>query len=559
MKKRYVVLELASGRADLARFEGSRRAAQCRLDWTTATDTREWIEDAHTFGTALKNAVESIDAVGLRVHVLYRSPSQTVDLEGMSIKNEPTAVDAARLHGLDSLSFTDASPLVEAALVARDRDGENRRCHAIVAGDRDDISEAIVRMVTDAGLEFDTATPTDALVFSKLVRDTVRTSDPAAGLLYLGDESSFFVCGGKGQVFIGRRIGLGYESLVTPLTRPIRTGDGTSIELTRDAARAIILEHGIPDFKAVIDHDPPLQGRQIVPLLQPVLQRLVVEVRQSLRFGLPSDGPREVPITLCGPGAMVPELARVLGEELAQPVVVDDAVRDFKPEMPASRSSVMMDSLKAIDVADELNLQPTTLASSRRSRQLKRWLWIGGAAAVVVMSFEAVINEMSLRQIRGQATVIEAQQADIDSFVETRNRLADGLTAMNQLNTLINDQIAIRPMYGAVLAELSAQAGDQVQFITINLQDEDGTTSGQVTGYCMHADTQDAAAPIALEPFVDRLRQSPLFENVTLGSVQAGNWGSRDAQRFELTLDIVRVPTKELLAASTTSDEGTMP
>ncbi|MCA9295029.1 MAG: hypothetical protein KC983_00900 [Phycisphaerales bacterium] len=555
MKKRYVVLEFSTGRADLARFEGTKRIDQKRIAWTHADTASEWISDVRHAAPKLREAVTAIGGTGLPVVVLYRSPSVTIDLASVGVRSEAQAVDAARLSCIDALTFTDAVPIVEACVVARDQGGDDRQTHTVVAGDRDDLVQAIVQVVTEAGLEFESATPTDAAIFARLVRESQAEKSDAAGVLYIGDESSFFICSGAQQVYIARSMGLGFESLITTLKRPIRVSADTTVELTPDEARTMVFQHGIPAFDATIQHTTPLAGRQIIPLLQPILQRLVVEVRQSVRFGLPSSVSTRVPIRLCGPGARVPGLATILQRELELDVTVDPRSEQFDPELPASRGSTLIDAMGAMDVIREINLQPELLATTRRSVLLRRWLWLGGAAAVILLAFETILCEMSLRQIRDQVSSIEQYSEDIAAFVETRDALAGGLSAMTRIHEAIDAELGQRPAYGFIMKELSLQAGDDVSFTSIRVNDDGRKTTAKLSGYCREpVDADPSADRRTLEIFVDRMRSSSLFENVKLGSVQAGSFGQSVAQRFEISFEVVRVPTGMLNTMSADAD-----
>ena len=52
-----------------------------------------------------------------------------------------------------------------------------------------------------------------------------------------------------------------------------------------------------------------LAGTQVVPLLQPVLQRFIVELRQSLRFGLNDNDRANLSLFITGPGSAVKGLS----------------------------------------------------------------------------------------------------------------------------------------------------------------------------------------------------------------------------------------------------------
>lgn len=310
-------MELVPGRVAVIVTDGRRHRFVLRRDLDLESEPGAWTASVGRLGSALQECIAENGLTGMGAVVLYESPTQMVDVVSLPGGSASEAMAAAKLACTEALGVSADAAVCRAGVLGRDRPGEGRQTHAIVAAERDDVLRAIESMVQEAGLRFLAATPLEAIVFAEAARALLRTGAPNCGRLYLGERSSVFVAGGSGRLALKRRLSIGVNALRTGLTRPIqRRGSTELIELTSAEAQHLLLTHGFPEHDAILETERRLRGSEILPLLQPPTQRLIVELRQSLRFGLPEADRASFTLALGGPGAQVPGLAEVIARDL---------------------------------------------------------------------------------------------------------------------------------------------------------------------------------------------------------------------------------------------------
>jgi len=540
---------------DVVAYEGGRRRAFRRIPITPEGEAGEWGKAVRRSAAALRAAVEEMELQGSAARVLYRSPTQGVDAAGITVRWAGQAMEAAMLSCTDSLPYSALMAVCEAVVVGRDNGGEVRQTHVVTAAEREDICEALVQLVEEGGLRFVSATPIDAGLLAGELSRSLREKQSQRGRLYIGEHSSFFVVTGGGAVLFSRRIDLGLESMAQSLTRPIRApGSEEPVELDEETARVMLHRHGIPDRETVVLEEIGLTGARVIPLLQPVLQRFIVELRQSLRFGVREEDRGGVTISVTGPGSCIPGLAKLIGEELELEATADEAYRGYDWSQPGDAGSELAEVLKSSGLLDRLNLQPRALARRRRTGRLRRWLWTGAAAAVVLIAFDGFRYEARLTEARGRAEALASRIADLEALQATSERLRVVLEAMGELEETVGEEVGRSCDYRACMQELSRITPESIRFTTVTFDRLSEQTMGSVRGYAECRG--EGAARTDLETFISELGSSPLFEEVVLDHVTMGSVGGREGEQFEATFTAVSVARREQADGRYASVEG---
>ncbi|MDY7107209.1 MAG: hypothetical protein SYC29_01095 [Planctomycetota bacterium] len=541
MKTRQVVVELLPGRLDVVVYDGNRRVDARQLPINPESDAGEWARLVRRSAPTVRTLIEEMNLTGSGANVLYRSPTQAVDLADFAVRSPGQAVEAATLACVDALPYSALSAVCEGAVIGRDAAGEPRRTHVLVAAEREDIAEAIVDLVEEAGLKLVSITPFDALVMAGFVSRALRDKAGRRGRLYIGEHASFFVITHAGSLLFSRRVDLGLQSLVASLTKPIWVaGRDEPIELDEATAREMLHRHGIPERGTVVDEKTGLTGGQVIPLLQPVLQRFTVELRQSLRFGLNEEDRAELAIGVSGPGLSVPGLIEMIGEELNVVASRETAPREGGEAAAPSAADELDDALADRRFLDQLNLLPREVARRRDAGRLRRWLWTGAAAALAVIAVDGWRYHARVNDARGEADALASQICDQEALQSTADRLRTTLGAMNELEGTIAGEIGAGVDYRALLQELSRITPRTIRFTSVSFHRLSPHTMGTLTGYAFRGEGEGKKTE--LQPFVQRLRESPLFEDIVLGNVTMGSIGTLQGQRFEATFTAVAVP-----------------
>ena len=542
VKRKQVVLALLPGRIDVAVYDGSRRLESKRLTIDAEQDDVGWAKTLRRSAVSLREIIVDEDLVGAPTTVLYRSPTQSVDAPGFAVRSEAEAAEAALMKCMDALPYSALSAISEAVVIGRDAGGEAAETHVVVAAEREDVAKAIVDLVEEAGLSFRSATPLDAATIAFLVRGELQRKGARRGALYVGEYMSFFVVVSEGRLLFSRRIDLGLESLAGSLTGPVSVaGQAGSIELDIDEARRVLYRHGIPTREASVLASRGLTGRHVIPLLQPVLQRYIVELRQSLRFGLSEEDREGLTIHLTGPGAAIGRLAEVLGEELRIETSVDGSYFGAGPWWEVGpRAGEVADALKDHRFLGRLNLMPKMLQREQTTSRTRRWMIAGAATALVLIAVDGLRYRTYVNAARLESDVYAAQMRDFEALRTTGEQLAAVLGAQHTVETAIVAEVGSLVNYRACLQELARVTPPAVRFTTIEFDRNRDPKIGKVTGYAFE-DAGDAERTV-LEPFIEALQESPLFDAVELGNIEIGAPGNRAGQRFQATFRIVSVP-----------------
>jgi Tfp pilus assembly PilM family ATPase len=544
-----VAIELLYDRIDVAAVIGGRVAGVRRISASLPAEPGEWAAALRGAAEPLRRAVAELSVAGRPAAVLYRSPTQSVDLASFELRRSSEASSAAVLACAESLPYPLSSAVVETAVLGRDRTGSPRRTHVVVAADREDTMAAIVEAVESAGLRFATATPLDAATLALLLRRALRDRGPRRGWLHFGENSSFFLLAGKGAVGFDRVMGIGFRTLAAALTRPIRVPESDEeVELSATAARDILFRHGIPESDAIVYESPPLGRRHIMPLMQPLLQRYVIELRQSLRFGLVDEKERgSVGITVTGPGASIPGFAALLEAELG--LRVEPRLQDgrFDYALPAGPGGELRAALRSRGLLAALSLQPVALAERREQSSMRRALWAGGVTALLAVGGERLLLWAQRSAAERCAAAMRFADDGVERLGQTRQRLIGALGAMAELERTIEQEVGPDAPPWAAMAELGRITPESVRVTSMRFGRESGAVVGRVNG---RAAAIDPGGKTMLEPYLEALRRSPLLEDIVLRGVEIVR-SPEAGQRFDLDLRLVGTPrTPEGLAAA---------
>jgi len=539
LKSRSVFIELRNDRLDIAVFDGGRCIRARRQELHLEEDPGEWEHSLRAAVPKLQALVDELNIHGLPTTVAYRSPAHATELSSLEIKSKSKAAAAASLSCLDALSYSTLAAVHGVEVLGRDAGGPHPRTHTVATADRDDIVAAMCAFVEQAGLRFDAVTPINAAVLAGLASTALKQRTGMWAPLFIGETTSFFLVVRDGRLLFARRIGVGLQTLARALTRPTRhSTTGETIELDLHAARTILQRHGLPERETVVDEANQITGAEVVPLLQPVFQRFIVELRQSIRFSLSDDDRQHLTLTVIGPGASVPGINKLFSDELNITSEIDPSDRQYDFDSPCSEGSEIAFLARNRRSFRALGLQSKRDASQRRTAAMRRWLVTGAAAALLVIAFDAARYQVALREARNQAETVSGRVANWKTLQQTSRNLQEALEQWRTLDVAIEENFQTGFDFHALFKELTHQTPANVKITTLRLRQEDNRGVGNISGYVLLDDpdaieSEDEPNSDALQQFIENLRQSPLFQDVSLGAVQKGNVGSRSGLRFE--------------------------
>lgn len=497
------------------------RIIEHELEWSED----RWAQGLRDLTPPLQSLVAELNLSGQPCAVLYSSPSLWVRLSSITAQRPADALQAAELEaraGSDTTRLQSVAPL---PLGDRTVEGEH---HFILCSDRAASVEATWNLVNAAGLQTAGLSALEAAVFASMAARCSSRPEPEAmvGELYLGQERSWLLVTGGGRLRFHRQISVGCEQLISALTHPIRTRERGEVQLTRADARRLLTRHGLPLLDEVYDCDRSIDGRDVLPALQPVLQRLLIELRQSLKFSRSEGDYSQIALRLVGPGADIARLSSLLDDNL-------DSATFTKREVSTVATNAAPDDLSITNIAP---LLPPAVTSRNRRRTLRRQLAAGAMIAASVLLADGLL-------LHNRLTAAQARLASARHLAESHESQARRTDLIRRIDAAITNAESraafwhhYQPDLGAVLREVSDSAGPEIAFTSIEIQEANPTEGrGILAGYAHGADPDGT-----LREFVTRLETSPLLRSVSRGQVSTRMLDGKVVREFRVVVTPAR-------------------
>jgi len=505
-------------------------------------DPDAWMHAISTLVGPVGQAAVRMGIRGARTTILYRSPFQATDVSVFPVTSLADSAEGARLALLESLPGAALATVTDTFALGTDTHEGVTRQHVVASGDREDVLNALHKLIVEAGLRFESAVPIDAAISILVARQTLRGKTRTTCLLHIGESASFITARIGDATVLARRIGFGTATMAAALTRPIiRPGDDVEVSLSTEAAAAMLASVGIPDRDHVVDETTELRGRDVLPLLQPALQRLMVEVRQSIRFGVHEEHHRDLTIELCGPGARIRGLDRVIQEECGLPVHV--ARSDENAGTMTDAATLLEHPISITGIA----LRPVAIEQSRRTASFRRRIWLGAAAAMMLVAFDGVRRHAIISELEQRHAAATSYTADADADHARRTVIVNALSTVHATEAHIHRTHGGTPDLHASMQELSLIIPESIRFTSIAFRTVQDRMVGDIAG--ISRGTGDDGSE-QLTRFVRALEESPLFEHVVLGNIQAAHFGTAEGLRFSISFAAANLPARHHLIAS---------
>lgn len=557
-----MLIELTASRIEAAVVRGRAVVASAALRHHAPEWDHNWPAALDTLKRHLADLVKGLDAEGASALVLCATPTSAVNAHSCPTSAGASSAASAAVLALGNVFNADVHdhPYLIKRLAAdapKACGSEKPATHMLAAAETNETTQAIARLIESAGLHFEGLLPIQ-VVESLAACEAALAPDAEAGIravLWAGETRSVLAVGSPGRLRFVRTIALGTEAIVDALTRPIirRAKPGEPITLSRDEARAMLASAGVPEPAQVIDEARAIDGASILPLIQPALQRLGLDVKQSLRFGLTEAERNSAAVRVLGPGSAVPRLQAVLERQLAP---ADDRPHSAEQPAPPRDSEYLSSSAGAIaaylSVASGIApLVPRERAEAGLLRRTRFALRTGIAAtlALVAIDGSAAWLESARSAIASASAYLNAPKS-VDPTALAAARASD-----MALTTSVNARFGLNPPLTPWLAEVAAAAGERVRLTELRFTQSASGGAATLKGV---APDGDKPSEERLRAFIDAISACPLAAQTTLKHTQRSQSDERSEQAFEITVDFVGLPPRLDHAAANTP-EGLAP
>lgn len=541
----YAVIEVSTSRIELALVRGRRVIAAA---WRRIDDPdfeSNWPQSLRAHEGALAELVEELNARGSRAVVLIHAPGCASTICSCPASFAGSETESAAMLAVAAIADfpIDGEP---AAVRTIHTDASSpggkapRNAHHLAVAQRAADADAVAAFVERVGLVFAGAAPLGALASLAALKGAAamgRRAGDRSLVLWIGEHGSALASVVDGAVRFVRPVAIGIEALVDAIRhQPLRARE-EEVELTLDrvAARGLLGAVGVPAPDAPLAGLNGLTGAAVLPIIQPALQRLTIETRQSLRFGLSEQERSTVRLKIDGPGASVPGLGDWIARQCGLSLVDASSVAaDLESSSRSGAIAVLVEHAESVPM-----LLPRPLAQRRARRRARVALAAGVGLAGALLGWEWREASVALQRENDRlAGLLGRAESD------RRTALFRSATLSSRLALAEAEARAVRTAgqaadSGATLAAIAA-AAKNVRISTISISTEPDACVARISGCVRLSESEDPAADI--RAFVEALAASPIAVSSRLTSTQRVQIDGAQSQAFEVAMHLVRVP-----------------
>jgi len=335
--------------------------------------------------------------------------------------------------------------------------GDTKAIPVEVVAAQGDVCNAALAAIERTGLVVRGITASPA-AFASMTRRCVNADSGFHAAMFVDERVSFLCVQVEGVACVSTELPFGAADLTAALMRPIIVG--TEV-LQLDEARATTLRDafGIPKPDETID-SLGVTGEKLIPLLEPVLQKLGKQLTQWLTFAATQAGGRKVEtLSLVGPGAGIAGLAEAIATRLKVSVRAVTWARQESDVEPADA----MQSIEAFGLAlaaalssDILpDLVPTAVRRERRMVRTRRWITICASSAAAMLAFAALMLHRLDQSIEPKLERHRGELAEAANLLEVNRRWSDQSSRNERIQSQIRDFARANPTWTGLFKELS--------------------------------------------------------------------------------------------------------
>lgn len=524
------ILTISPSRVELATV-GSVRAGRVEA---MALEPAMWQDAQGSAYRTLDSWLQrSSDALGLRPGTPVRVAVTGTSLRGEIIQHPAGRRAAIGLAYASMADQFDASGglhhVTTRPLPGRPETG-SKSVRSFVSAETDATLDALASLVERAGFRCSGVTAF-ASAHAAVVCREVAASKETRIVCDVGKHESVIAVGGRGVVTLLRPFNIGVAAFIDAYRRSVSDKAGDSAA-AMDRARELCFRHGVPGRGDVLDEAIGLTGRDALPLLQPVIQRLAVEVKNTIRFGLRSALTDSVRIEFTGQAPVVPGLIAAVASHLeADSVLIEDS-----PSTPAEGQPYAAVLLAA--PPDPTPLRPLRLARRLARSRSRRVMVAGVGLAAVVLGLEAALVSGDIRREERERRALEPRLALVRGAQEQAGRASLIAEDLRLIRSTIDERLGERARWSCALGMLAGAITDRARLRECRGSSESGRAWLRLSGEIALESPDDRA----LATLLDTLERNDFFDLVELESARVEQRGEKASQRFSMRLRLVGEP-----------------
>ncbi|MBM3251822.1 MAG: hypothetical protein FJZ11_03475, partial [Candidatus Omnitrophica bacterium] len=345
--------------------------------------------------------------------------------------------------------------------------------------------------------------------YEKLIeRYLAPKEEVSLGILHLSDNICYISFFKNNKLQFYRELPISVDKLKDSLKGALVSHKGR-VELSAEEADEVISKIGVPESDTV--YKDKISSSQILAMIRPILERLVMEVRRSLSYYDSQFSSGIInKVFIAGSSLTIPNIDKFLAKELSMDIgkiSLKDKLMVSSSINPESLSEVYANLGLAIDYQQNLNLLPYEFRTEKIEKLEKvslRW--------VVILAILLLAVSFLFTKVR-----IGAYQRRLDNaklHLETLSALKHLKVKIDELNNFVNDIRKSEPPVSLIFKKISNIASNELFFsnFSINADSKTGTVSGFIKSSNKNPDA-------VLTKFVRDMENSRYFSDATIDNV----------------------------------------
>lgn len=535
------IVVLLPSSLEVARLSGGEVRQSTRVTLVDTSLSAAWSQSLRPLDKPLAVALQQ---VGVReracLRFVYRSPDTVTEMIALK-GGERDMSEPARLALAESTPF----PWAEAACVVRRlRLASDQGSWYVGVADRRCNGELIDALATRNGYRVADVVSWRAVHAEAVARRFASSSDPHPRcLVEIGAVATAILTAHRGKVTSLRCVDLGYEAFIEAIMRSHNSR--LDEELAFEAAAAIIAKIGLLPRGDISAISNGAVDDSMKPLMRAAIQRLVVEIRQTIRFGIPEAEAAMCRIEVGGPGSAIPNLAATLTSHTDLEVLCVPGGTDLTGA-PMAISAAQTPATAWIVPAGE--------SARRERRMLRASLVAGGVLASGLLAFDGIRASTELDRERGLLSDRQAQVEAIRGEIEARRDAGVVSKDLARLEQGADQAMGERTPWRAVFHDLASFCeAYPVRLTDLSTSTVPGGTSWNLKGI-VFLDQNSQVDP--LSQFIDAVQHSPLVSGVEVGATRRIEVDGRAAKQFSISAQVRAIRAADAQPAIGLAGEG---
>lgn len=561
MLKRTAIIELARDRIAVIVPSATAPSSACTIV-PPQTIANAWNNGLASLDEQLHDLITEAGVRGGTARLVYTSPDANATLLSLPAGTKH-ADRAARLALTESCGYPIPEVFAPAVPLVADRPSDHRQCHWLLSIDRAEHLEAAAAWLTRAGVRPEAILPLEATALARVVSEAIHLDATKPGglaiALRIGRTCSAIAGVHNGRLLFARPLSISVGSIIDALTAPIyptnhNADPDTSLQPTiiaRETATIIAYEAGFSAKERPIPAAPSLTPRDLRPTLQPILQRLIVETRQTLRFGMPTNAAElgQPRLIVSGAGVAVKDLVASIGTMLDIQTIPHPNHERFRNNEATSPGS-LLESIRLRDLP-KINLLTGEAAQRIARRRTGITAAAGLTIATIVGAADFIATNKAAEALERSAASYTPVVAQADDIAARREQLAEGIAGVTHAQKRINTTLSPQLPVAAIVRDIAARLPERVRLLEINLTEAhpQPIATLRVIVLSDHNTSPDAGTTQpGISAIAGIFEDSPLVQSVRVGNIAPTNNDPHASLQMDITLELVSLPAFPLLA-----------